>query len=183
MDRIFQRAIDARWEHYFENHYRPEWVHAEPFTLTPMSIDPQRRDNLGAAPKWANTEMMVLSHIVVWFAKHCPDAIEKITPLFRMLPATELIDKINYEVSIEEQGHIVRMFQIINPLKKGPVFRKPTDLTQATAVVNSMLCGIPPISSTGLTFFTPVNAKRGKKHGHSEVEEPPLQGEEKRAKM
>ena len=152
MKTIIDHAIDADFEDHFEGFYRPEWVHAEPFVLTPMSIDPQRKDNLGAAPKWANVEMMVLTHVVMWFALNCPAAVEKIKTHFRMLLNSVLIEKINYLVSIEDHGHQVRLFQRFSPFKTDPVFRKPTDLTQATAVVHSMLNGIPPVST--LSLFT-----------------------------
>lgn len=175
MKAIFRRAIHAPLLELFQSQYRPEWVHAEPFSLTPTTIDPQRQDNLGAAPKWANNEMMVLSHIVKWFAYNCPTAIEKIKPHFRMLLDSELIEKINYEVSIEEQGHIVRLFQIINPLKQHPIFRKPTDLTQATAVVHAMVNDTPPASK--MRLFKPV------KRDISEVEGAEEKKDEKRAKI
>jgi len=154
MKEVFRRAFeaplrdpkDAPLKEKFRSHFRPEWLHGEGHGLTPADQDPQRKDNLGAAGKWVNTEMMVLERIVKWFALNRPAALESIKPRFEMLLDSELIKRVNFEVSIEEKDNIVKLLQDINPFKEWPVFRKATDLTQATAITYSMLNGIDPIS-------------------------------------
>lgn len=143
---VFKRSVEAPLRDVFKGQHRPEWLHAEGHSLTPMGMDPQRKDNLGAAPKWANTEMMILERVVKWFALNRPEAKETIRPYFEMLFDSELIKKIYFNVTIEEQNHIFKLSQEINPLKKWPLFRKPTDLAQETAIVFSMLHGIDPVS-------------------------------------
>src|SRR3990167_3332766 len=59
MKTVLTRAISAPLRDQFKSNYRPEWCHREGFSLTPINLNPQRENNLGAAPKWANTEMMV----------------------------------------------------------------------------------------------------------------------------
>lgn len=85
---IFKRAVDAPLKDAFKSNYRPEWLHAEGFSLTPMSMNPQRKDNLGAAPKWSNqmgslyTEMMILERIAKWFALNRSETFVSIKPFF-----------------------------------------------------------------------------------------------------
>lgn len=146
MKEIFKRAIEAPLKHAFKSNYRPEWLHAEGFSLTPMSKNPQLKENLGSAPKWANTEMMVLERIAKWFALNRPHAFIKIKPHFEMLLNSELIKKIKFEVSIEEKNRFVRLLQTIDPFKKYHIFRKATDVAQGTKIVHDLLEGTPPIS-------------------------------------
>lgn len=169
MQNILKRAIDASLFDLRQSQFRPEWLHAEAFSLTPLHTDSQRRDNLGAAGKWVNVEMMLLEHVVKWFALNRPQALEKIKPHFEMLLDTELIKKVNFEVSIEEQGHIFRLLQTINPFKKWPLFRKATDLTQTTAVVLGLLEQAPPLVSCSI--FAEQTLKRARSEEKSEEKE------------
>lgn len=151
MKEILKRAVDAPLRNAFKSNYRPEWLHAEGFSLTPMSKDPQVKENLGAAGKWVNTEMMVLERIVKWFALHRPQSYLTIKPYFEMLLDTDIIKKVNFEVYIEERARFVRLLQEIDPFKKWPLFRKATDIAQGTAITYSMLHGIPPLSKDVIT--------------------------------
>lgn len=151
MKQILKRAVDAPLRNAFYGNYRPEWLHAEGFGLTPMNQDPQREDNLGAAPKWANTEMMVLERIVRWFAINRPESFLSIKPHFEMLLDSELIKHINFEVTIKEKNRFVTFLQNIDPFKKHHIFRKPTDLAQGVAITDNLLKNIPPVSKQTIT--------------------------------
>jgi S1-C subfamily serine protease len=143
---VLKRAVDAPLRNAFYSNYRPEWLHAEGFSLTPMSKNPQRKDNLGAAPKWANTEMMVLERLAKWFALNIPGAYVSIKPHFEMLLDSELIKNIKFEVTVKEKNRFIRFLQDIDPIIKYPLFRKPSDLAQSTAITHRILKGIKPIS-------------------------------------
>src|SRR3990167_4957148 len=121
MIKVLQRAVKAPLREAFKSNYRPEWLHAEGFGLTPTEKNPQVAENLGAAPKWANTEMMVLERIAKWFALNRPKASIRIKPLFEMLLDSELIKKIEFSVNIEEEGQFIKFLQTINPFKQYPL--------------------------------------------------------------
>lgn len=128
--------------------YRPEWGHLEGFSLTPKTKNPQVKDNLGAMPKWANTEMMIAERTIKWTAMNRPDATEKIKAEFKMLLDSELVDKIIYEATIDEGDHTLKIHQNINPLKRWPKFPQPTDTMQATAVSHFLLQDAPVASKS-----------------------------------
>lgn len=129
-----------------QSHYRPEWLHAFGFSLTPITRNPQVKENLGAGPKWANTEMTVLERIAKWFALNRPESLVKIKPYFDMLLDSELIKRIKFEVSIEEKDRFVKLWQDIDTFKKFALIRHASDLAQGTAIVYSLLHGIAPVS-------------------------------------
>ena len=144
---VLKRAVDAPLKDAFKSNYRPEWLHAEGWSLTHREKDPQRKDNLGAAPKWANTEMMVLERIAKWFALNCPESYEiKIKSHFEMLMDSELIERIKFQVSVQEKDRFIKFLQDLNPFKKHQIFRKPSDLAQATLISHNVIKGVAPHS-------------------------------------
>jgi len=192
MSEVFATAISANLTGTFSSQLRPEWVHAIPFIFAPKEMDPQVTSNLGAAPKWVTVEMMVLSHVVRWFANNCSGSTQKIKSRFKMLFDTEIIEEIHYQVSIEDQGHTIELSQIINPFLRWPEarFRQATDLTQAVAVVHAMLNGKSPILTQRLhvnpisneaSFFGSAE-KRSPKRKNDQVEEAE-QPEQKHARI
>ena len=159
MIKILKRAFSANIKNPRENQYRPEWLHAYGFALTPLSQNPQHKGNLGAAGKWANTEMMVLERIAKWFALH-QNTSTRITvkTLFEMLDESELIDKIHFEVSIEFHTRFIRFIQDLDALKEAPVFRKASDLAQATGIGYSILHSQTPIRREKITSLCEATA-------------------------
>ncbi|MEY3182635.1 MAG: Sid related protein, partial [Pseudomonadota bacterium] len=143
----FTKAISAPLKDLFKSQTRPEWLHLYGYSLTPMHINPQRQDNLGAAPKWSNTCMMVLERMARWFALNRPHAIIQIRSTFEMLLDSELAKHIDFEVSVEEKGRFLRLFQSIDPFQAFPPFPKASDLAQGTAITYQVLNNIAPIST------------------------------------
>lgn len=154
--RQFKRAINAPLNTSIEGNYRPEWLHACGYQLTPLSKNPQVAENLGAGPKWSNTEMLVLERIAQWFAINRPNAIEKVNTEFEMLLNTEIIKKIIFELSIEENERQVKIKQHINTFNPFPAFHKASDIAQATAVAYELLNSVEAASSQ------PVQSVKGK---------------------
>ncbi len=145
MRQIFERAINADLRNPMESNYRPEWLHAEGFSLTPVWIDPQREDNLGSGPKWANTAMMVLERVAKWYALNCPESFISIKPKFEMLFKTDLIETIDFNVRVGFEDRFLRFMQHIEPLtQKYPVFPKASDIAQITGISQSILSDKPP---------------------------------------
>src|SRR4029079_1683201 len=126
----FKRAIKAPLNTTIESNYRPEWLHACGYQLTPLSKNPQVAENLGAGPKWSNTEMLILERIAQWFAINRPNAIQKINSEFEMLLNTDIIKKIIFELSIEENERSVKIKQNINTFDPFPIFHKASDIAQ-----------------------------------------------------
>ncbi|WP_367606563.1 hypothetical protein [Legionella sp. W05-934-2] len=145
MREIFERAIEADLRNPFQSNYRPEWLHAEGYSLTPSWIDPQRPDNLGSGPKWANTMMMVLERVAKWYALHCPNSYVTIKPTFEMLFDTELIKTLDFEVRVGFKDHFLRFMQHLEPLQqKYPVFPVASDIAQLTGVSQAILTNKQP---------------------------------------
>lgn len=156
MQMIFQRAIDAPLRNMFYSNYRPEWLHAEGYSLTPMSINPQREANLGSAPKWANTAMMVLERIAKWFALNCPQALVTIKPTFEMLLESDLIKSIDFDVQVGLKNRYLRFIQHLEPLQqKAPVFKKASDIAQLTGIAHAMLNDKQPVAQDVLRSYKP----------------------------
>ncbi len=146
MKEVMRRAIEAPLRNIFKSNYRPEWLHALGWSLTHKDDNPQNKENLGSAPKWANTEMMVLERIAKFFALYAPEEYHiTIKPHFEMLLESELIKTINFEVTIEDKDRFIQFLQELNPFQKYPLFRKASDLAQGTVIANAFLQGTVPM--------------------------------------
>jgi DNA polymerase-3 subunit epsilon len=144
---ILRRAFTANINATPENQYRPEWLHAYGFSLTPKTHNPQQVSNLGAAGKWINTEMMILERIAKWFALNQEMGTRiTIKTLFEMLGKSELIDMIYFDVSIEFRDRFIRLRQELDAFKEAPVFRKASDLAQTTGISQHVLYARPPLT-------------------------------------
>ncbi len=143
--KFFKQAIEAPLRDAVLSNKRPEWLHLEGFSLTPVDKDPQRKDNLGAAPKWSNTTMMVLERLLKWFAMNRPQSYLSLKPMFTMLLNSELVKHIHFEVDVKEQGRELKFIQDIDPFKRWPLPPKATDLAQLTGIAHSMITGIRPV--------------------------------------
>ncbi|MDF1757575.1 MAG: exonuclease domain-containing protein [Legionellaceae bacterium] len=147
---ILKRAIDARLFISPENEFRPEWLHKIAHSLSLISDkaedNPQQANNLGAAGKWANTEMMILERIAKWFSLSEENAKVTMTCLFEMLLGSEVIRGIHFEVMIEMKEQWIRLIQNIDVFKEYPTFRKTSDLAQTTAIIDAIFSGMAPVS-------------------------------------
>ncbi len=133
-------------DNFFKNSYRPEWLHLKGWSLMPMDMNPQTKENLGAAPKWANTHMMILERTVKWFAQNAPDSLLTIQPKFEMLLDSELVNHIDFKVKIQIKERFVELSQFIDPFLAYPLFSKASDLAQGAAITYQMLNKINPVS-------------------------------------
>lgn len=143
LKRAFQADIKGG---LFINSYRPEWLHLYGWSLTPIDENPQTKDNLGAGPKWANTQMMVLERIVKWFALNSPESLLTIQPKFDMLLDSDLIKHIDFNVKIQIKNKYVKLMQSIDPFLAYPMFPKASDLAQGAAITYDLLNKVKPVS-------------------------------------
>lgn len=141
------RAFNANFHGtLFENNHRPEWLHLYGWSLAPMSTNPQTTENLGAGPKWANTQMMLLERVVKWFAINSPDSLSTIKPKFDMLLDSDLIEHIDFEVKVQLKEKYVQLMQSIDPYLQYPMFPKSSDLAQTVGISYDLLHDIAPVS-------------------------------------
>ena len=149
MVKRLQRSADAvfRDEFSWEGQFRPEWLHALANGLTPSEKDPQVKENLGAAHKWCNTEMMILERIAKYFAMKGPEYIVAVKPLFHMLLDSEIIHKIEMDNTIQSSHSAIKLFMNIDPFKEYPVYHKASDVAQGTLVVHEYLNQSAPVST------------------------------------
>lgn len=140
-----------------EGNYRPEWLHAYGRGLTAVKVDPQKKENLGAYPKWANTEMMVTERLAKWYAMNRPTAHYFMRPLFNMMMNTEVIKDIHYFVRVEENGITLTTHQYINHLIAFPMFRKASDIAQLVMIAQAITNGKAPRDQRGVTLLPQNN--------------------------
>jgi len=161
---ILYKSIIAKQDNLNQNFF-PEWLHIEGFALTDLSINPQRKDNLAAGPRWANSQMSILERIAIWFALNRQDNLVKITPHFTMLSDSEIVQKINVAVEITEENKKIKISQEINPLAEFPILNSAVDLAQTIAIFDRLFAGVKPISeqqvfninTNKFGFFQPKN--------------------------
>lgn len=148
---LFQRAFNADLHAAPENQYRPEWLHTYAYSLTPADTNPQLAENLGAAGKWVNTEMMVLERIAKWFAINQTNIDITIVSAFEMIRDSEIIGSVHYELTLELLNKRIQFILDVNAFRKNPSFRKATDMAQATGIGYAILHGQNPASSVTIT--------------------------------
>jgi hypothetical protein len=146
--KIMEEAVKAPLNNPFHSNKRPEWLHLYGFGLTPQEYDPQVVDNLGAAPKWCNTEMMIVEHIAQWLAQVCAkdgreDVIVKVLPLFEMMFGTHIVKHIDFRLKMMLDGRSIEFIQSINPFQS-VIFRKKSDVAQGAVVVSDLISGTFP---------------------------------------
>lgn len=162
MKKRLKRAYEADIKDSFKiNSFRPEWLHAKGWSLMPMSIDPQTKDNLAAGPKWANTQMMLLERIIKWFALNDPKSVLTIKPKFDMLLDSDLIEHIDFQVKIQIKGRYVELMQHIDVFLQYPQFPKASDLAQGAGITHSILYNIDPVSQQEV-IKKPIPRRLGK---------------------
>ena len=148
MKQRLSRAFNANFHGgLFENNHRPEWLHLYGWSLAPMSLNPQTADNLGAGPKWANTQMMLLERVVKWFALNSPESLAMIKPRFEMLLDSDLIGHIDFDVKVQLKEKYVELMQKIDPFLQYPLFPKSSDLAQMAGITYDLLHDIAPVST------------------------------------
>lgn len=167
-----QRAYNADIQLAPENQYRPEWLHAYAYSLTPTDIDPQIANNLGAGSKWMNTTMMGPERTAKWFAINQPHILVSILSAFEMVRDTEIIGSLHYELSLELLDRSLQFVLDIPAFIETPVFPKASDLAQGTGVAYAILQGhIPSSPIETITTGPTQEASNARKKENSSIEE------------
>lgn len=148
-------SAEAPLRNLFYGQKRPEWLHAYAHSLTPLKLDPQIPENLGAAPKWANTTMMIPERAAKWFSQSHPDSSVQIKPSFQMIKDFEIVKKIKYELSITKGSARLRFLQTILPFARYPLYNKATDIAGITFMASALIEMRMPSHISNLEAKTP----------------------------
>ena len=156
-----KQAAEAELRHRFYSQRRPEWLHAYSFSLTPLALNPQVPQNLGSAPKWANSAMMIPERTAKWFILNHPGTLVKIKPTFQMIKDFEVIRKINYELLLVKGSKRLRFLQAILPFARFPLYPKASDMAGATFLAAALMNQKTP-SKTSKLYIENGQASRSK---------------------
>ncbi|WP_367606560.1 hypothetical protein [Legionella sp. W05-934-2] len=152
MNILLLRSIFADKQHPMSKNFSAEWLHAEAYSLTPKWMNPQRKENLGSGPYWANSEMMIFEYMCQYFAYHFPTVSTSIKSSLYMLLMTDLIESIDYEVHLRHGNRSLNFFHRIEPLRQlNPVIPQATDIAQLTGIALAKLSGVPPAVESVVT--------------------------------
>jgi DNA polymerase-3 subunit epsilon len=144
---LFTKSIQADLYKHAESQDRPEWLHKDAFGLTHQNTNPQVAENLGAAPKWVNTDMMVLERTAKALAAEFENKADvHINSEFQMLHDSQIIGKSDYKVNVNMNGVDTRLRQEIYPLQEKPNPHRPSDLAQIVGIMHAELKGTEPSS-------------------------------------
>lgn len=145
-DRIHQSAIAPLKTIKPEGQNRAEWLHRHSHNLHPLDIDPQREDNLGAAEKRYNTQMMIIERATQFFALHVARSENRIHDEFAMLLDSEIIRKIRFNAFIQCAGVKIKLTQHILCFQREPQDVKASDLASLIGMLHALVLNVPPRS-------------------------------------
>lgn len=151
MIRILEKSTRAPLKGH-ESQDRGEWLHRDGHNLHPLTIDPQRADNLGAAEKRYNTEMMIGERILQFFALHVPHSRNKIKCDFDMLLDSDVIDMIYFISCIQVAGFTIKITQHIDCFQKEPQCVKASDLAVLVGILFCLMNRHTPCSVQGMAI-------------------------------
>lgn len=135
MIRVLERSVKAPFNSSEAGQARGEWLHRDGHNLHPIEADPQRADNLGAAEKRYNTEMMIGERTIQFFALNVPQSRSKIKCDFEMLLDSDVIDKIHFVSCIRLANVIFKITQDIDCFQKEPQCVKASDLASLVGIL------------------------------------------------
>lgn len=136
--KVMQSSHEAPLRDAWNSQKRPEWLHISAHSLMPESEDPQMPENLGAAPKWTNSRMMVPERTVKWYAFNRPDSEAKLEGDFTMLHGTDIAADIQFDVTLTEGDKTIKMQQHLNPWAPYPIYSTGSDIAQSVLVAHSI---------------------------------------------
>ncbi len=163
LEKIFLKSINAGNPYgansAMRTFKRPEWCHALAKYFHPPQRNPQDRNNIGAAPLWMNSQMMVIEEALKWHAKKSPDAKISLKSHFNMFETSDVIQNGEMTGTIRNDDRLVKMFQCLNPHQLFPAYPQATDIALTTFVSNCLLLGKNPDMIPVVNYnFTPQKA-------------------------
>lgn len=118
---------------------KPEWLHAIGHRLSPLTFNPQQKNNLAGGNHCANTDMNITEKVLVFHALHCRGEKQSLNAKFKMLPESDLLDEGTVKGKIKNSQYTVRIKQTISPWIISPNYPTIADTAQTALVTESLL--------------------------------------------
>ena len=150
------QSIHADLKNRKQRPTRDEWLHGIAHSLAPVDFtkktatkesdvfEPQSSENLGAAPAYTNTQMMVLERLAKWFKVIFEESSVSINFVFDMLGSSDIINHILYSVIVELDDGKIELEHAIDPFVKSQIYWDRSDAAQTVAVALALLKNISP---------------------------------------
>ncbi|MGE3319667.1 MAG: hypothetical protein AB7I18_10270 [Candidatus Berkiella sp.] len=152
LNRILSKSISVHYPNgrSMAAFKRPEWCHAIGKQFFCKGENPNEPENLGAAPLWMNSQMMIFEESLKWHAKKYPQANIKLLSHFLMFDDSDVIYHGEMEGIVLKGNRTVQMHQLLTPHQLYPAYPQSTDIAICTFVLNGLLLGkqLKPINST-----------------------------------
>lgn len=152
LNRILGKSISVRYPNgrSMAAFKRPEWCHAIGKQFFCKGENPNEPENLGAAPLWMNSQMMIFEESLKWHAKKYPQANIKLRSNFLMFDDSDVVYNGEMEGIVKYGNRTVEMHQFLTPHQLYPAYPQATDKAICTFVLNGLLLGkkLKPINST-----------------------------------
>lgn len=108
-----QSMLNAQAYQFLNRVRKAEWLHLLAHSLSPLTKDPQQRHNLGAGLARDNTRMMVIENIIKFLSQFI-DVAMQVDASFMMVPGSQIIQSIQYVLTIAYQDRTLRLRQFFN---------------------------------------------------------------------
>lgn len=143
MNRILNKSISvySPYGRSMATYKRPEWCHAIGRQFFPNDIDPNEPWNLGAAPKWMNSQMMIFEESLKWHAQRYPEADTRLCSRFQMFDGSDVVYRGEMDGIIKKGDRTISMHQSLLPHQLYPAYPQATDIAICTFVLNGLLLG------------------------------------------
>lgn len=118
---------------------RPEWCHALAKSFHPENRNPQIKDNIGAAPFWMNSQMMIIEESLRWHARTYPNAKITLKSTFNIFPNTHVVASGKMKAKVRTDFIEICVIQNLEPFQLFPAYPKSTDIAITTFIMNSLI--------------------------------------------
>lgn len=149
-------------ERAFQRFHSGEWGHVRGWGLFPFDPEnpqaPQTIDNLAAIPMHINSGETTLEWCAKWFAINRPEAETKFRAMFKILANSDIAEKLEFEVSLEENDINVRLRKEFEPFQEYPVFCKATDLAHVVLAAYAQLTEQAPATTQPVRLLSRFQA-------------------------
>lgn len=121
-----------------------EWTHALGYRISPLSFNPQVRDNLVAGPAWINTKMNVTEKFAQYHAEHGTGKTSKLTCHLDTFPGSDVISQGAISASVQHGTETVTIAQELKAWVPFPIYSQVSDIPQSVLVSEALLEGHRP---------------------------------------
>lgn len=121
-----------------------EWTHALGYRISPLSFNPQVRENLVAGPAWLNTKMNVSEKFAQYHAEHGTGKTSQLTCHLDTFPGSDVISQGAISASVQLGADTVTIAQELKAWVPFPIYSQVSDIPQSVLVSEALLEGHRP---------------------------------------